>query len=198
MRFLIRSIDSMLRRRAGIFEYSDHADCLFRLRVARTDRRLRLRDAEVEPGEWVLEVHYWNENSPAVSAEGRDLSWALAANRRIIDSFKEMADYIRRDPELSAASAVGGVTTWFAPGDNSGAERLFHRMGFTVTPYDSPNSRFHEFWEQLYAWLLMWAFDAGDSWRSSPLKIPRTDFWMSTGEFLRRFDPDQVSFGSSG
>jgi hypothetical protein len=197
MRFLIRSIDRSLRRRAGIFEYSDHEDCLFRLRVARTDRRLRLRDREVEPGEQVLEVHFWNENAPRASAEGRDLSWALAANRRVIDSFKAMADYIRQDPELSAASAVGGVTTWFAPGENNGAEKLFQRLGFAVTPHDSPNSRFHQFWEQVYAWLLMWAFNAGDSWRSSPLKIPHTDFWMSTGDFLRRFDPDRQSFRSS-
>jgi hypothetical protein len=179
-----------------VFEYWDDPGCIFRLRVTRADRVLQLRDGRIEPGESVLEVHFWNEHVPPVPLDSRDVAWGITGARMVMTSFKKLADYVGERPELAGASAVGGVTTWFSPGEDNGAERIFNRLGFELSPHLNGEGGFGEFWERVYAWLLLWAFSAGGRQRSSPLRVPRTDFWMSTREFLDRFET-KTDHGSS-
>jgi len=189
MRSLMFGIDRWLRRRMGVFEYWDHPDCIFRLRVGPAERTLSLDAGEVLPGEVVLELHLWNEHVLRVSEEYRDLALGIKGARRVMMSLERLAGYIADRPDLARSRAIGGVTTWFSPGERNGAERIFQRLGFQITPHVNHSGRVSEFWERVYAWLLLWAFRAGSRQRISPIHVPRTDFWMRTGEFLRRFSP---------
>jgi hypothetical protein len=42
LRALLRSVDRLLRRVYGVFEWSDRSDCLLRVRLARSPRSLEL------------------------------------------------------------------------------------------------------------------------------------------------------------
>jgi hypothetical protein len=71
----------------------------------------------------------------------------------------------------------------FFPGDRSGGEKVFTRLGFTAAPYQSRWGRFGEFWQNVYSWMIMRALNAPTR---PPWQLRRTEFWVSANEFIRR------------
>lgn len=187
MRLLIRLLDRVLRKIQGVFEYSDDPGCMFRARIGRVRHRINLPDREIPAGATVLELHFWNEHMPQIPTEGPDLPLALRGQRMLVNSLRSFARQIEQDPRFSAGQAVGGSTVLFAAGDGSSGEKLFLRLGFSVFPYRNPLGRFGEFWENLYTWGLMWAFNAGSLQHRHLLQLQRSEAWMSTEQFLDRY-----------
>jgi len=187
VRALIRQFDAMLRRAYGVFEFCDDENCLLRLRLTEAPYPLRLSDHVVRAGDPVLELHLWNEHIPPLPPDGPDLAWATRMRRMLIHSFHVLARYMENDPHLSSVCAVGGVTVLLSPGDRPGGERLMERLGFTITPYHNPLGRFGEFWENFYAWWLMWTFNAASLRRRQLIRLRRVEVWMSADEFLQRY-----------
>lgn len=191
MRRLIRLLDRLLREQQGVFEYWDDPDCMFRAGTSRARHVISLPDGEIPAGAEVLQLHFWNEHMPQIPADGPNLTVAIRGQRMLIASLRAFARRIQGDPDLARGRAVGGVTVLFAAGDASGGEKLFQRLGFSVFPYQSSLGRFGEFWENLYTWALMWTFNAESLQQRHLLRLPRTEVWMSTGEFLARYGQEQ-------
>ncbi len=187
MRFLIRRLDAVLRRAYGVFEFCDDRHCVLRIRLTRASYPLNLSGYVVRAGDPVLELHLWNEHIPPLPPEGPDLAWAIRTRRMLIHSFRMLARYMESDPYLGSVRAVGGITVLLSPGDRLAGERLMERLGFTVTPCPNPLGRFGEFWENFYAWCLMWTFNAASLRRRSLVRLRRVGVWMPTEEFLRRY-----------
>jgi len=185
MRSIIRTIDRSLRKRKRIFEFCDDPDCVFRVSVGDLTSPLRIRDGEIPAGSRVLELHLWNEHIPPMPRQGLGISWAVKFRRRVASSAWLLADSIRKDPRLAGVQIIGGVTPLFTPGDGSAAEGIFLRLGFTITQHQNPLGRLLEFWEEVYGWLLMWAFSNGN--HPDLRGVHRSDFWMSVEEFVRRY-----------
>jgi len=180
VRHLIRLFDRFLRRVYGISEFWDDPACLLRLRVGRTAHPLPLPDGQLPAGTRVLEIHLWNEQIPPIAATGPDLAWAVQVRRRLVASLRRLAEQMRHDPRLAGVQAVGGVTVL-------AGEKLLARLGFTVFPSHNRLGRFGEFWENLYTWGIMWAFNAASLRQRHLLQLHRTEIWMSADEFLRRY-----------
>lgn len=78
----IRWLDRRLRRRHGIFEFTEDTACVLRLAIA--------RDAA---GARIGELHFWNEQMPATAfALVRRLDRSLALLARFVDGRAELAD----------------------------------------------------------------------------------------------------------
>jgi hypothetical protein len=196
MRSIIHAIDRSLRKQKNIFEFCDDPDCVFRVSVSDISSPLHLRDGEIPAGSTVLELHFWNEHIPPMPRQGLGISWAVKFRKRVATSARLLGNSIRKDPRLAGVQAVGGVTPLFVPGDGSAAEGIFLRLGFTVTRHQNPRGRFMEFWDEVYGWMLMWAFSNGNHPQLRGLR--RTDFWMSVEEFVRRYgDPGTFPSDSS-
>ena len=187
MRSIIHAIDWLLRKCNGVFEFCDDPDCVFRVSIGVSKYPLRVPDGEIPAGTKVLEVHFWNENIPPMAPTGPTLSWAVKFRRMVASSARLMADAMKKNPRLAGVQAVGGVTPLFAAGDGSALERIFIRLGFTIKQHQNPRGRFMEFWEEVYAWLLMWAFTFGNQNRPNLRGLRRSDFWMSADDFLRLY-----------
>ncbi len=187
MRSFIHAIDWLERRRTGVFEFWDDPECVFRVSVGVAKYPLAVRNGEIPAGEKVLLLHFWNEHVPAMPAEGPVLGPAVKLRRRVAASAHHLAEAMKNDPRLQGTKAVGGVTPLFTPGDGSAAERIFLRLGFFVTPHPNPLGRFVEFWEEVYAWLLMWAFTGPNQNLRSLRGLRRSDFWMCAEDFLRLY-----------
>jgi hypothetical protein len=185
MRFIIRAIDWLLRKCNGVFEFCDDPDCIFRISIGVSKYPLRVRDVEIPAGTKVLELHFWNEHMPPMPGSGSVIGPAVKLRRRLASSAQRLAEALKSDPQLAGVRALGGVTSLFTPGDDSAAEGIFRRLGFSVTPHQNPLGRFMEFWEEVYAWFLMWTFTFGNQNRRSLRGLRRSDFWMSTDDFLR-------------
>jgi hypothetical protein len=190
MRSIVRAFDRFLCRLQGVFVYWDDPECFFRVQSTRAPHRLVLPDAEIPAGEKVLGLHFWNEHMPVIPPEGGDLAMALQASRMVVRSFRVLARKMHHDPRMAGVQALGGATALFAFGDDSGGEKLFTRLGFTMFPYQTPLGRFGEFWENLYSWALMWAYNTVSLRRRRFVRLHRTECWMTAGEFLRRYGTD--------
>ncbi len=186
MKALLRAFDRLLARLYGVYEFTDDPDCLFCLSIPHLSRPLCLDGQTVPVGAEVLIIHFWNERLPRLTREGATLAQAVYFQRQIIKSLQAVAAEIQCDPRLAGVQAVGGVTALTTTAGN-GTTRLFRRLGFTVTPYHNRLGRFGLFWENLYSWLLMWAYNEV-SLRHRPLsRLARSNVWMPIGEYLARY-----------
>ena len=186
MRALIRRFDAFLRWALGVYEFSDDDECLLRLQGTRAPHRLDLGDRVVEKGEPVLGLHLWNEHIRPFPPDGPDLRWAVQTRRRFVRSLRAVAVQMNQDPRLASVRAVFAVTA-VLPVPQIGAEGLMARLGFVVIPYQNRLGRFGEFWENLYSWWLIWAFNPAARRGRRMLGLRRSEAWMSAQEFLRRY-----------
>jgi hypothetical protein len=61
---LVFALDSWLRRREGVFEYSHKPDCIFRAQLSRLSSDVLLSDGTFgRPGDRVIDLHLWNAYS---------------------------------------------------------------------------------------------------------------------------------------
>ncbi len=187
MKRIVRAFDRFLCRLHGVFLFWDDPDCMFRAELGRARHTIVLPDAVIPAGEKVLLVHFWNEHMPQIPPEGPSMDLALRGSRMIIRSFRVLAREMRRDPRMADVQALGGATVLFAAGDESGGEKLFTRLGFSMFPYRSPLGRFGEFWENFYTWSLMWAYNAVSLRQRQLIALKRTDAWMTAESFLLKY-----------
>jgi hypothetical protein len=179
MRAFVRLVESWLRRANHVFEFTDDPECLLRLQISRA------------PGEPVVELHLWNEHIPPLPASGPDWGWANRTQRLFLRSLRAAAREMQRDPRFAGVKAVRAVSVLFSPGaspgDHSGGAHLMQRLGFDLVPCRSALGAFGDFWENFYAWWLMWAFNQVSVQRRQFFRLRRMEAWMPAEAFIQRF-----------
>lgn len=191
VREVIHRFDTFLSKQYGVFEFCQAEDCLLRLSIGKARRPLRLPGAAVPRGAPVLFLHLWNTRIPPLPHAGPDFRWASRTQRMFIRSLGYAASYLESNLETESIQAVGGSTSLLVLPDRSGGVRLVERLGFTVLPYSSPLGRFGEFWENFYAWWLIWAYNPVSLRRRSLIRLRRVEIWMAACDFLSRFGGSQ-------
>lgn len=187
MKRVIRGFDRFLRWALGVFEFCNGPECLLRVRRVTLSHPVVLDGQVFPPGSVVIELHLWNEHLPPLPPAGPTLSWAVQTQRRLKNSFRALARQMPGDPRLADARLVAGITVLPLAGAHAGGVRLFEQLGFTILPYRNPLGRFGEFWENLYTWGIMWAFNAPTLAGRRLLGLRRSEVWMTTAELLRRY-----------
>lgn len=187
LRALIRAFDRRLRRRMVLTELSADPRQVFRGRVVSAPREVELSGTRIPAGAPVLEIHLKNERLPPLPAGGADLGWGVHAARLALAALADLARRLDAAPELEAVRALWGVTVLPAPG--SAAGDLFARLGFTVRPGRPRFGRIGELGENVYSWLLMWAYNPESVAGRPPWRLSRSEIWMSREELLRRHPP---------
>lgn len=103
------AVDGWLRRRNGVYEYSAHPQCLFRIQCVRVDETIELADnTSLPPGSRALALHLWNEHVPAIRAGGPSLGWARRIDRTVRNSLRELTRYLAVEPGLQDVHAMYG------------------------------------------------------------------------------------------
>jgi hypothetical protein len=187
MRALIRFLDRLLARLGGIYEFWQDPQNILRLQIARARHPVSLPGLQVQPGDPVLMLHFWNSRLPPVSEAGASLTWAIDFRRRLIRSFQGVAWQLETDPRLANLEAVGAVFSLLPAGEERGGQGLVHRLGFTVLPYRDPLGRLGEWVENIYSWLLIWAYNPGSLVSRKLFHLYRFEIWVTREEFLNRY-----------
>jgi hypothetical protein len=108
-------LDSWLRRREGIFEYTRDPDCIFRLQHGTASGKHTLNDGtRVEPGDPILALHIWNEQVPQIPATGPSLAWALEVRWAVDRSLRLLAKHLAVNrADCEGINAIGAdITLW--------------------------------------------------------------------------------------
>ncbi len=187
MRRIIHRFDAFLCRSYGVFEFSQDSQALLRLQLTHAHRPLMLKNKVVDKGAPVFEFHLWNDHLPILPPEGPDLAWANALGRFFIRSLHDVAQFWKNEPRFSNLQAIGGVTSLFSATVTSGGLHMMKRLGFTVVPYQSRLGAFGEFWENFYAWWLLWSYNSTSLQDRSFWHVHRSEMWMASEDFLKRF-----------
>jgi hypothetical protein len=184
MRQVIRGFDAFLANAVGVFEFTQDPACILRLQRTTLRYPLVLRDTEVAPGVPVLMLHLWNERVPPLPAEGPDLAWARRTSRSLLHSLHLVQAHMANQLPHAGLRAVGGITVL---GLASGTADILAYLGFVPCPCSNPLGHFGEWWENAYAWSLMWAYNPASLRGKRLSRLRRAEYWMSAPAFLARF-----------
>jgi YkoP domain len=159
MQSAVFALDRRIRRRIGVYEYTLHPQCLFRLQVVRIDDPLVLADGTcVERGGRVLVLHLWNEQMPVIGRTGPTLAWARKAYRAMDISLRELARYLTSQPELRDITVICGNMPVIGSAQAARLARILARYGFDAAVDDTDRrSLLHRFGDGVLVLMLVWA-----------------------------------------
>jgi hypothetical protein len=182
----VRSLDAYMRRCQGIIEFTDDEQCILRisLRPARKSERL------AGNGEWIGEIHLWNERIPQMPPGGADMMWGALMRRRLRLSLFMLAQFVQSDPRFSNINVFCGETA-FASGKSLDQTRgMASFFGFEITE-NHRSSGFLGWWERLgeafYLWGMVRTFNPGALKPGSLMKPAWFKFWLSRDSLLKKY-----------
>jgi ceramide glucosyltransferase len=186
----IRRLDAILRRRQGIYEFSDHPECLLRISVGSGIRDVELSDGtRIKRDDRVADIHLWNERIPNTPELGRNLAWGKALCERIVFSLEELTKHIESDPELQGVRAFRADLFLDSRNWNRMTGRLSRYLGFEFVEPESQSGfrhRCRRLGENLLRWGLTWAYNSG-SLKGRSLLPEKHEAWISREGLLKRF-----------
>jgi hypothetical protein len=165
----IFALDSLLRRREGVFEYSQRPDCILRVQLSRLSSDVLLSDGTFgHAGDRVIDLHLWNEQIPVIPRAGYSLAWGCRFNRSLAKSLRGLAQCLTSRPQLSDINIIRAVTNLDL------LHRIAARHGFEVIcdPLNpSPWEHVHWFGQNILSGLLTLACHCG---RTRPPRFSRS------------------------
>lgn len=184
----VRGVDLLLRHRFGIHEFTDDAECIFRIALVPAARHVVLSDGTaIAQGELVLQLHFWNEHLPPMGAAGPDTAWATIMKRRMRQSIASIAAHLERARDLDAVRALHGSPPFASRIGTAQMVRTARRFGFDVIePEGQPElrQRIHTMFDSMLLWGLARTFNP-PALRSKGLLRHRYQLWISRDKLLR-------------
>jgi hypothetical protein len=178
----VRGVDSLLRMRQGIEEFTDDAECVLRISMNSAGRSLQLSDGTfVREGGPVLQLHLWNERLPVLPATGPNAVWANSLKRRMRRSLTILAYHLHGEGRFEAVEAIQAAPAFPSRLGPVQMARIAGHFGFDVVDMTSGRGvigQIHTLFDSLLVWSLTLAFNpAGLSGKG--LLRHRCQIWMS-------------------
>ena len=187
---IIERIDTRLRAREGVYEYSASPECIFRIQVADSREAIKLSDGTwVKPGDQIINLHLWNEQLPIVPKYGATLAWARRMNRALELSLRELALYLAARPNLISVAALRANLTFGSAEQTQQITRIAARYGFEGAGPAEPRTmaeRLHRCGENVLISLMVIARNTA-AFRLKSLRRNRTPVYMSRQRLESRF-----------
>ncbi len=129
----IWALDHWLRERQGIYEFTDRADCLFRIQRERAEQSFTFFDGTcVRAGDPIIGLHLWNEHIPAMGRKGPTLAWARRTLRALDTSLYDLAHFLHRREEYAGVRALYGNMCLGTAAQCEQLGRIVQAYGFEV------------------------------------------------------------------
>jgi len=186
----IFALDTRLRRRHSVVEYSAHPSCVFRLEIARSRSRLTLRDGtRLQPGQRTARLHFWNAHIPPVPQKGTTIRWARQMQRSISISLRELARYLSSRADLSDVRTICGDVPSATRAQWRQIEYIMGYYGFETVMESKRlplGERIHRFGENILISLTVFAQNAA-ALRLDTLMRVRVPIYLSRRTLERKF-----------
>ncbi len=135
------AFDARLRRRQGVIEYSDRADCIFRIQVTANPVELTLADGTlVRAGERTIILHAWNEQWPQMPAGGPTVGWARRLMQHMDLSLHELGRYLTARPQLDDIKIIRADLHPTSLQEHRQFARVMARYGFETVSLPDPQT----------------------------------------------------------
>jgi hypothetical protein len=188
--WVVFALDTRLRRRLAVVEYTAHPSCIFRLGIAYSQRALTLRDGtRLEAGDRVAELHFWSERVPPIPPNGTTIRWAREAQQSITTSLSQLAQYLSSQPELRDIDVICASVPSGTKAQSQQVARIMAYFGFEAfTEHEqlSVGERIHRFGENILISLTVLAHNA-TALRLDTLSRVRVPIYLSRRTLEQRF-----------
>ncbi len=171
-------------------EFTNSADCIFRLQQTISAEEIRLADGiTISPGAHIASLHLWNEHLPVFRNNGPTLGWARQMSRALDTSLRELACFFERHSEFDDVVAIS-ANMGFGTGEQ--ADQLAHiaaHYGFQRIALPAPRSladRVHRFGENILISMIVMTKNPS-ALRAGSLRRDRVRVVMSRCELDRRY-----------
>jgi hypothetical protein len=184
----VRGLESLLRRRDKVYEFTADPTCIFRLGPGIAEDELTLADGtRIQPSDPILGLHFWNEHLPPIPRNGPCISWGLAMHGQVLHSLRMLAAHLESDEDAyHGIKALRGEASFGSRIGRLQMYRVAERYGFELFPGTPPLARrFRFFWENFLIWGLIWTYNRGGM-RGKKLMKERFELWYSRDELIRR------------
>jgi hypothetical protein len=186
----IFALDTRLRRRLGVIEYSAHPSCIFRLGIARARRGLTLRDGTcLQAGDRVAQLHLWSAHIPPVPRNGATIRWARGARQNIETSLRELAHYLASRHDLHDINVICADVPSGTQSQSQQVARIMEYFGFETFAGHEPLSageRIHRIGENILISLTVFAQNAA-ALRLDTLSRVRVPIYLSRRTLDEKF-----------
>jgi hypothetical protein len=187
---MVGALDDRLRLRQGVFEYTRHADCLFRIQFISSGDDYFLSDGTcIHVGARVGNLHIWNEQFPCFSGNGPTLAWGRRINRAFNNSLRELSHFLDARRDFDDVIAICANMTLEPAERSDQLARFVARFGFeriAATGSRSFRQQMHWFGENILISMMVLARNAA-ALRADTLRRDRTLVILSRGELRRRY-----------
>ncbi len=187
---VIFALDTRLRRRQAVVEYTTHPSCIFRIQIDRSCRHLALCDGtHLRPGQRIARLHYWNEHIPPIPKSGATIGWARQFQQGIALSLRELVHYLSLRPDLRDIAVICANAPSSTRWQGKQLARIMARFGFEAIAEDERlpiGERIHRFGEDILISLLMFARHAR-ALRPDSLRRVRVQIFVSRRTLEEKF-----------
>ena len=192
------ALDRRIRHHLGVYEYTFHPQCLFRLQLVHVGDPLLLADGTtVAPGSRVLALHLWNERMPVMGPLGPTLAWARKCDRAIHASLRELARYLAAQPSLRDIAAVCGDMPVTGAAQAKQLARIMARYGFEAAVGTADRrSAIHRFGDAVLVLMLVLATNPCVA-RSAVLRCCNIRLFLSRAALERRYTESMRAVGQA-
>ena len=188
LRALIRRFDAYLCRVYGVYEFTRDPECILRISKTTAAHAFNTHGITIIPaGEPVLEIHLWNEHMTPLCANESSMVWAGRTLRQFKYSLQLVVRQIGSDPNLAEVRGIAAVTSVLSSENNPDRPDFMQRLGFITEPYTPKLGAFGEFWENFYAWWIMWTYNPLSLRSRRLMGIHRTEMWMPIADLKQRY-----------
>ena len=190
LRAMVLGLERLLRRQGRVQEFTRDEECILRIAFTASKHDVELSDGtKVRAGDRICELHLWNEHIPPMPLEGPDLRWGVRFYRLAVKSLRSLAAYITAE-ELEDIVALGGQMAFLEKDDSPVLASVAVQLGFDIVNLTAQGGRwrrFTHFWENMFSWALMWAFNPASLRGKRFLRLQRYRLWMSRRTLLQRY-----------
>jgi len=180
-------LDSWLRQRQGIFEYTDAEFCLFRIQHGTAEEAVSFSDgSRIVRGDHVLDLHLWNEHMPPMGHDGPTFRWARRLSRSFDLSLRELAHYIATQPGSDDVLALRGDLRFSDDGQDCQPDRIAGRYGFEAASRTLSSPSIHRIGENILMSLLAMATNPHSA-RRSIFRRSRQLVYLSRRSLIERY-----------
>ncbi len=193
MRASVRWFDGWVSRQRGIMTISTEERCILKVELRRASGDLALPGTFLQKGDPILKFHLWNSHLPEITPGRVGLEWAVETWQRFQYSLRLLARQVEYEAAFQGVKAICGVSSLFSLQEKDSGARLMERLGFTVLQNPNPLGLLGKFGENLYSWILLWAYNPASLPSHTFLQLERTGIWMSAATLRDRFGKTETA-----
>ncbi len=135
------ALDARLRRRSRVIEFSDSANCVFRIQIVPNPADLPLPDGtRLHAADRTIILHMWNEQFPQMPAGGPTLGWARRVIHLIDLSLRELPRYLAARPQYGDVKVIRADMHPATPQEHRQFAHIMARYGFETVRLPDPQT----------------------------------------------------------